>query len=61
MSELDLVHDIQVFMNLWRTEYNKMRVRSDRLILHYNIKPCYDYDEEYTYGFTLNLAESTRL
>jgi len=52
MTEIDLVHDIQVFINLWRTEYNKMRIRSDRLILYYNIKPCYDYDEEYTYGFT---------
>ena len=49
MTVIDLVHDIQIFINLWESEYAKMKVKQDYLYSKYDVTPCYDIDDEYKF------------
>ena len=54
MTVIDLVHDIQIFINLWKSEYKKMQIKQDYLYSKYNIQPYFDFDDEYMHGFSHN-------
>jgi len=51
MPTIDLVHDIQIFINVWKSEFEKMKVKQDYLFSKYGIRPSYDIDDEYMHGF----------
>ena len=51
MTVIDLVHDIHVFINVWKIKNDRMKVKYDRLNSYYKISPYFGIDDDYMYSF----------